>query len=379
MTEPIWLEVSVMLFAAMLGYLISRKMKQPVSIGIIIAGIIIGPSLLHIVSFTETISIIAQMGAIVLLFLVGLESDFSQIYTKKTLYIALGGVILPFVGGFFLSAALGFSVVVSLFIAAALTATSIGITAAVLREMGKLNTQTAKAILGAAVIDDILGLIILSIVIAVPTGIEITSVAFTILKAIGFVVVAALIGKHYVPKIVNRIDRKLGLGPEKEMFILAMGFAFGYSFVAEAIGLSAIVGAFMAGISLSRAEAVQFFYKGTEYLEAVFASIFFVALGVIVDLSSLFTNFYLIIALTVIAILTKLIGSSLPAKLAGFSKKDSLIIGVGMIPRGEVAVIIGLYGLTASIIDNSLYSAIVFMSFFTTIITPVLLKMVYKK
>src|SRR3989344_1732283 len=373
MAEPIWLEVSVMLFAAMLGYLISRKMKQPVSIGIIIAGIIIGPSLLHIVSFTETISIIAQMGAIVLLFLVGLESDFSQIYTKKTLYIALGGVILPFVGGFFLSAALGFSVVVSLFIAAALTATSIGITAAVLREMGKLNTQTAKAILGAAVIDDILGLIILSIVIAVPTGIEITSVAFTILKAIGFVVVSALIGKHYVPKIVNKINRKLGLGPEKEMFILAMGFAFGYSFAAEAIGLSAIVGAFMAGISLSQAESVQFFYKGTEYLEAIFASIFFVALGIIVDLSSLFSNFYLIIALTIIAILTKLIGSSLPAMKAGFSKKDSLIIGVGMIPRGEVAVIIGLYGLTASIIDNSLYSAIVFMSFFTTIITPVLL------
>ncbi|MBI5061569.1 MAG: cation:proton antiporter [Candidatus Aenigmarchaeota archaeon] len=285
------------------------------------------------------------------------------------------GVAVPFIIGFAASMLFGFNLVTSLFVSAALTATSIGITAAVLKEMKKIDTETAKLILGAAVIDDVLGLLVLSLVQSVPAGFSV-EIVFTVIKAVLFIGLAFVFGERFIPKMVDRFDLRV-LDP-KVTFMLAMCMAFGYAFVAEWIGLSAVVGAFVAGLSLSRSLNVVFFKKGTEYLEVIFTSIFFVSLGIIVNVSALFTSAMLIIALTIIAISTKLVGCGFVARKLGYSKKDSMIVGIGMIPRGEIAFIIGLYGLLAGVITQEIYSALVFMAFITTLITPYLLKRAYK-
>ncbi|HLD39083.1 MAG TPA: cation:proton antiporter [archaeon] len=373
----IWLELSIVLFAALIGYLFSRGIKQPVSIGLIIAGIIIGPSVFSAVNYTD-VSILAQIGGIILLFLVGLESNFREIYTKKAFKVALAGIFVPLIFGYIVALMFGLNTISALFIAAALSATSIGITAAVLKEMGKLSTETGKLIIGAAVIDDILGLLVLSVVASLPAGFEIFSVASTAIKAIVFVVVAIFIGDKLLVRLVDFFDYHIiGVHSPKTTFMLAMAIAFAYSFIAEWIGLSAIVGAFLAGISLARSRNVKLFYAGTEYLEAIFTSIFFVSLGIIVSISDAISVWPLIIVLTVVAAATKVIGCGYTAKKLGFSWKDSKIVGVGMMPRGEVALIIGLYGITLGVITNAVYSAIVFMAFLTTILTPFILNKLY--
>jgi len=374
----IWFELSIVLFAALIGYLFSRSIKQPVSIGLILLGIIIGPSVLSLVQY-EDVSILAQIGGIILLFLVGLESNFREIYTKNAFKIAIVGVIVPIIGGYIVAVAFGLDTPSALFVAAVLSATSIGITAAVLKEIGKISSETGKLIIGAAVIDDILGLIVLSVVSGVPTGIEISGVVWTTFKAVIFVVVAIFVGDKILSRLVDFFDyHVIGVHSPKTTFMLAMGLAFAYSFIAEYIGLSAIVGAFLAGVSLARSRNVRLFYAGTEYLEAIFTSIFFVSLGIIVSLSEALAIWPFILVLTIVAALTKIVGCGFVAWKLKFSKKDAQIIGVGMMPRGEVALIVGLYGLTLGIISNSIYSAIVFMSFLTTLATPFMLNRLYK-
>ncbi len=375
----IWLELSIVLFAALIGYLFSRGIKQPVSIGLILVGIIIGPSFFSLIKY-ENVSMLAQIGGIILLFLVGLESNFKEIYTKKAFKIAAAGVAVPFIIGYATCILFGLDTTSSLFIAAALSATSIGITAAVLKELGKISTEAAKLIIGAAVIDDILGLLILSVVSSIPGGFEIVSISLTAIKAIIFVFAAVLIGDKLLARLIDLFDYHIiGVHSPKTTFMLAMALAFAYSFIAEWIGLSAIVGAFLAGVSLARSRNVKLFYAGTEYLEIIFTSIFFVSLGTIVNIGEAMSVWMLIIALTVVAILTKIVGCGYTAKKLGFSSKDSKIIGVGMMPRGEVALIIGLYGITLGVISNSIYSAIVLMSFITTIITPFMLNKLYSE
>src|SRR3989338_4868202 len=306
--ELIWFELSIVLFAALVGYLFSRSIMQPVSIGLIIVGIAIGPSVFSLVDYAD-VSILAQIGGIILLFLVGLESNFREIYTRKAFQVALAGVAVPFVAGYLTALAFGLDSVSSLFIAAAISATSIGITAAVLKELGKINSETAKLIIGAAVIDDILGLIVLSVVASVPGGLQVAGVALTVIKALVFVIVAILVGDKLLSRLVDFFDyHVIGVHSPKTTFMLAMGLAFAYSFIAEYIGLSAIVGAFLAGVSLARSMNVRLFYVGTEYLEVIFTSIFFVSLGIIVSLSEALAIWPFILVLTIVAALTKIVG-----------------------------------------------------------------------
>ncbi|MBI2075866.1 MAG: cation:proton antiporter [Candidatus Aenigmarchaeota archaeon] len=375
----IWLEISIVLFAAIFGYLLSRSMRQPISIGLILVGVVIGPSVFSLVDY-EDVSILAQIGGIILLFLVGLGSNFREIYTKSAFKVAVAGVVVPAIAGYLVGLSFGLSVAPALFIAAALSATSIGITAAVLKEMGKMSTETAKLIIGAAVIDDILGLFVLSIVSSVTNGIQILSILLTAGKAIVFVGAAMLIGDKILPRVVDLFDyRIIGVHSPKTTFMLSMALAFAYSFIAESIGLSAIVGSFLAGVSLANSRNVKLFYAGTEYMEAIFTSVFFVSLGIIVSLAEAIAVWPLIVALTLAAALSKIIGCGFTARRLGLSSGDAKIVGVGMMPRGEVALIIGLYGITIGAITNSIYSAIVFMSFLTTLATPFILNKMYSK
>ncbi len=372
-------QMSLLMFVALAGYLIAYRINQSAVVGIILAGIVVGPSLLGLVTYTDFVSTLAHLGAVVLLFTIGLEFSIKDIVKIRYVVIALFGIIVPALGGFFLASLFNFAFNACVFIGTALTATSIAITANVLREMGKLQTETAKAIIGAAVIDDVLALLALSISEGVVSG-EISSISLlvTTAKAIGFIILGIFVGQLLLRRLIIRLDRTKIAGKYPEsIFIFAIMIAFLYAMAAEFVGLSAIVGSFLAGASFAGVKLIRgkIFREGAEHLQIIFASIFFVSLGVIMDLHYVTTNLlWFVLALSAVAILTKVIGCGIPAIIQGMSIKDSLIIGTGMAPRGEVAMIVALIGLSQNLIDQSTYSALILMSLLTTIIPPLVLR-----
>ncbi len=378
-TSTIEFQISLLLFVAIVGYLIATRINQSPVIGQILAGILIGPSLLNLITYTDFIRSMAQLGAVILLFVIGLEFKLKDIFNVRYTAIALVGVIVPWIGGFLTGKAFGYSFDNAVFIGTALTATSIAITANVLKEMNKLKTEAAKAIMGAAIIDDVLALLALSLSKQVVNGtFSLAAAIVPIIKALLFLVVGIYLGQNFFRRLIERADETVALQKYPEfVFIFTMAFAFVYAMAAELLNLSAIVGAFLAGISLEGAVICNSknYKEGAEYLRIIFASIFFVSLGVLVDVRAVTQAvIWFVIALTVVAVLTKVIGCFVPAKLQGMSTKDAAIVGVGMSPRGEVAMIVGLIGLNQGIIHQEIYAAIILMSIITTILTPIILQ-----
>ena len=372
-------QMSLLLFVSLAGYLIASKINQSAVIGEIIIGLIIGPSFLGLITYTDFVASIAHIGAIILLFVVGLEFRLKDIFNLKYSAIALVGVIVPWIGGFFVAKTFGYGFGPAIFVGTALTATSIAITANVLREMGKLKTEAAKAIIGAAVIDDILGLLALSFTQEIVNrSVSFSSIIFIAAKSIGFIAIGAFFGYKFLTKFIESIDKsKIAKKFPEFVFIFAIMIAFFYSMIAETIGLSAIVGSFLAGVCL---EGVVIrhgkdYREGAEYLHIIFASIFFVSLGILADFHALTANIiWFLIVLTIVAVLIKVIGCYIPSRLLRMNHKDSLAIGWGMSPRGEVAMIVALIGLNSAIIGQGIYISIVLMSLLTTILTPIILK-----
>ena len=372
-------QMSLLLFVALGGYLLASKINQSAIVGIIFAGLIIGPSVLGLVTYTDFVKSIANLGGIILLFVIGLEFKVRDIFKWKHGHIALIGVIVPWIGGYLVAKLFGYPFATAIFIGTALTATSIAITANVLRERGQLQSEVAKAIIGAAVIDDVLGLLVLSISQNIITGnFAFSSIVFTMIKALLFVVLGVIIGAMYISKAIRKIDDSaLAQKYPETIFIFAMMIAFLYALLAESIGLSSIIGAFIAGISLEGVivKRGKDYKQGAEYLQIIFASIFFISLGILADIHALTWGVILFLfVLTIIAILTKLIGCYTPARLQGMSEKDSLAVWFGMSPRGEVAMIVALIGLNAGIIKQDIYVSLVFMSLITTILVPIILR-----
>jgi Kef-type K+ transport system membrane component KefB len=372
-------QLSLLLFVALAGYLIASKINQSAIVWEILIGIAIGPSLLGLITYTESVQTFAQLGAVVLLFVVGLEFKIKDVFTVKYGVIALIGVIVPWVGGFFLADLFGFDFVSSVFVGTALTATSVAITANVLREMGKLQTEAAKAIIGAAVIDDVIGLLVLSLSMQVVSdSISLVPIIIIIIEAVVFMVLGAYIGYVYLSKLIEKFDttKLAGRFPET-VFIFAMMIAFFYAMIAELIGLSAIVGAFLAGVALSGCviKRGKNFKEGAEYLQIIFASIFFVSLGILADFHILTLQiFWFLIALIAVAFLTKIIGCYIGARIGRMSHKNSLTVGMGMAPRGEVAMIVALIGLNLGVIQQDIYISLILMSLLTTIFVPIILR-----
>jgi len=372
-------QLSLLLFVALAGYLIASKINQSAIVWEILVGIAIGPSLLGLITYTDSVQIFAQLGAVVLLFVVGLEFNIKDVFNLKYGIIALIGVIVPWFGGFFLAEFFGYDFISSVFVGTALTATSIAITANVLREMGKLQTEAAKAIIGAAVIDDVLGLLVLSFSMQLKSDtISIVPIVLVIIEAVVFMVVGGYVGHVYLSRLIERLDATKFAGRYPEaIFLFAMMIAFIYSMIAELIGLSAIVGAFLAGVALTSCiiKHGKNFKEGAEYLMIIFASIFFVSLGILADFHALTLQIlWFLIALTIIAFLTKIIGCYLGARIGRMSHKNSLIVGMGMAPRGEVAMIVALIGLNLGVIQQDIYVSIILMSLLTTIFVPIILR-----
>jgi len=372
-------QLSLLLFVSLAGFLIASKINQSAIVWEILIGIAIGPSLLGLITYTQSVESFAQLGAVVLLFVVGLEFNIKDVFTLRYGVIALIGVIVPWLGGYFLANFFGYDFISSVFVGTALTATSVAITANVLRELGRLQTEAAKAIIGAAVIDDVLGLLVLSFSMEVARKtMDLAPLVLIIIEAAVFMILGAYVGHRYLSALLERFDATTLAGRYPEtVFILAMMLAFLYAMIAEAIGLSAIVGSFLAGVALTGViiRRGKSFKEGAEYLQILFASIFFVSLGILADFHALTMHIlWFLLALTIVAFLTKIIGCYIGARIERLSHRTSLAVGMGMAPRGEVAMIVALIGLNLGVIRQDIYVSIILMSLLTTIFVPIILR-----
>lgn len=380
--------VAIILLSTKIFSLLSQKVNMPQVVGALLVGVLLGPSCLNILHETDFLTKSAEIGVIFLMFLAGLDTDFDDLKAtgKSAVIIAFVGVLIP-LGSGFLTYFLFFHgerpdtmiFLESTFVGIVLTATSVSITVETLREMGKLKGKMGTSILGAAIIDDILGIIALTVItsFAVP-GVEIMVV---LLKIFLFFVFIAVCGFF-----VFRLFRKLEIvyGTKRRVAIYAVVFCLLLSYISEVyFGVADITGAYFAGLILFNVTETKSYIASkiniTSYM--FFTPIFFASIGiktVIMGMSQELILFTL--ALLIVAILSKIVGCGLGAKICGFSNMDSLAIGVGMISRGEVALIVAQKGEQAGLISSTLFPAIVLVVIVTTLITPILLKtVVYMK
>lgn len=364
------LEIFFLLAAAQLLGRLFQRLGQPAVIGQLLAGIAVGPSLLGLAHEGEILAFLAELGAVVLLFMVGLEVRLRDILSvgKEAVAVALIGVALPLGFGYAYGIFIGFDQLPALFLGTALVATSVGITAAVLQEIGVLSRTYSRIILGAAVIDDVLGLIVLAIVSGISqTGsVEAGAIVQLSLLSVGFVAGAMLL----VP-VVRRIPlEKLPFGGP---FSVALTLAIGMSGLATAIGLAPIVGAFFAGMLLAEVQEKYDLDGPTHALELFLTPLFFAMIGVRLDLGALLDPTTLAVGgvASAIAIGCKLLGG-LGAITRGV--RQTVLVGVGMVPRGEVGLIVAAIGLSAGAVDQREYAVVLLVVLVTTLVVPFALR-----
>jgi len=379
MHESIELQMSLLLAVALAGHLLSSLLRQPAVVGQILAGLVVGPSVFGWITYTSFVANIAHLGAIILLFVVGLEFRARELAAVRPFLIAVAGVVVPWLTGYLLARGFGFETSRALLIGVALSATSIAITADTLRELGRLQSPEARLIIGAAVIDDVLALLALSLTDQVGSGaLEPIMIVLLVVKAVAFIAVGAWLGQRLLRQLCEKIDTsQLSDRSPEFVFVLGLLTAFIYALVAEHLGLSAIVGAFVAGVVFEgiRVNKSRSVHIGAEYVRAAFGAVFFVSLGVLADLRTLDTDTLIFAgALTLVAFFSKFVGCGLTARMTGLGSKDSMVIGIGMAPRGEVAMVIALLALNQGIIEQPTYVALVLMSLFTTLLVPLLLR-----
>ncbi|MFH1447460.1 MAG: cation:proton antiporter, partial [Candidatus Micrarchaeota archaeon] len=311
------------------------------------------------------VTIFAQLGAIILLFKVGLHSKIEHIFSRENFLVALAGVIFPFTVGYAYATYTGENFAYTMFMAATLTATSVGVTVAILKEMNVVKERFSQVIIGAAVIDDVLALLILSLVLNMTSGegAQLESIASTFFTALIFIAGAVISGKYFI----RYFDRR-ELGARR--FTLALALMLFFSYVAEVVNLSAIVGAFIAGLILNKSRHYGSLEEKTYGLELMFMPIFFISLGMLVDVSAISEFFIPILIITFLAIITKLIGCTMASLYAKLSASEALVVGAGMVPRGEVALIIASIGLSKAVLTQQEYSIMASMALLTTFFAP---------
>lgn len=378
------LSIALILISTKVLGLFSKKIKLPQVVGALIAGVIMGPACLGWIHNTEMLSCLSEIGVIVLMFAAGLETDINELKRtgKASFLIALIGVIVPMLGGaaaayFFNDSVDGNKMLQNIFIGIILTATSVSITVETLKEMGKLSTPAGNAILGAAIIDDILGIIALTMVISMADSS--VSIGMVLLKILGFFVFTfvAAVGYHYAfKKWTDNNPVKL-----RRYVVISFAFCLVLAYCAEEFfGVADITGAFFAGLAISGTKKADYVTKRFDTLSYLLLSpIFFASIGLKVVLPKMNLEIVLFtVIICLVAVLTKVIGCGLGAKICKYTNKESLQIGVGMISRGEVALIVANKGEAVGLMSDKFFAPIVIMVVLTTIITPVLLKVVFK-
>ncbi len=380
------LDLALILLSTKLLGILTKKVKMPQVVGALLAGLILGPAVLNILQETELITQLAELGVIILMFTAGLETDIHELKKtgKASFIIALLGVILPLVGGFAIATIFNkdantsdhMVLLQNIFIGVVLTATSVSITVETLKELGKLNTKAGNAILGAALIDDILGIIALTLITSFAD--KSVNVWMVLLQIVGFFAVAAVFGFLFYwlfNKWVKRYKKD-----KRRFVIISFVFCLAFSYVAEEFfGVADITGAFIAGMIISNTQRSKYIASRFETLSYILLSpIFFASIGIKVQLTAMSGPIIVFTVLIVlIAIITKIIGCGVGAKLCKFSNKESLQVGVGMISRGEVALIVANKGMALSLMPVAFFGPMVIMVIITTIVTPILLKFVF--
>ena len=370
----IFTDLAVILIVAKLAAELFERIKVPAVLGEIIAGIVIGPSMLGLIDPSDAMRVLAEIGVIILLAEVGLEMDLTELRRvgKASMLVAIIGVVVPMSSGVLAGSILGESLNASLFLGAALAATSVGITARVFGDLKALSSTEARIVLGAAVADDVFGLIILTVVtrIVQQGSIDIAGLASTIGLAVGFLTIAGGIGIFVVPKIFAWVGVH-ALSPAT-IGVLAAGITFGFSAAASGAQLAPIIGAFIAGTALSRTPQHDRIARDFKALGSIFIPVFFLQIGIDTDVTKFFSANVLLIAfvLTVIAIGGKIIA----ALGARGTNTDKILIGIGMIPRGEVGLIFASIGVAVGVFDADLYAVVLLVVLLTTVITPPLLR-----
>lgn len=355
-----------------------EQLTLPAVLGEILAGIILGPHLTALVVPSDTVESIAEIGAIFLLFTVGLETRPGDLIKvgRQSLRVAVAGVVVPFVLGFTYLHLRHTAVHESVFIAAAMVATSVGITARVLSDLHALNTREARVILGAAVFDDILGMVVLTIVAGMVAGENVRWLHLGVLvaEALGFAIFMIFIG----PRVVRRIRPGLKrMSSHDAPLILALAICLGLSVAATKIGMAAIIGAFFAGLVFADYSPEWNLQPRAHAIVEFLAPFFFFVMGARLDVH-LFTGsvWLTAIVISVLAIISKVLGCGLPMLLDGIHSATK--VGVGMLPRGEVALIVALIGLQSKAISQEGYAVVIFMAAITTLIAPPLLRYLFR-
>ena len=372
------LQIAIILLATKIAGHVSVRFGQPSVLGKILVGIILGPALLGWVQDTEIVTIFSQIGVLLLMFLAGLETDLKDLNKNKkaAIFVAFGGIIAPIIGGYIASQFYGFSVGESIFVGLLLSATSVSISVQVLRELGWLNSKEGSTLLGAAVLDDIVVVILIAIAMSFFVGTDV-SIALLIGKKILFFIIIILAAKWLIPRFIQLFSKfKVTEGTLSAGLIICFSFAY----FAEYLGIAGIIGTFFAGIAIAQTKFKEEIEQKVEPIAyGLFVPFFFVSIGLAVSFEGIGDQIGFIIVFSVIAVITKFVGSGIGARLSGFNTKSSMGIGAGMISRGEVALILAVMGLESGLLPAQYYTSLIIVIIVTTIVTPPLLKAIFGK
>jgi Kef-type K+ transport system membrane component KefB len=393
--------LSLIIAAAKLSGAAATRLGQPAVFGEILAGLLLGPTVLNILAWPifsapvvapgiepsgpllPLISDLAEVGVILLMFVAGLETDLAQMRRvgPAAFWSAAGGVVLPFLGGIMTAAAFGMPVLwQGVFIGTVLTATSVSISAQTLMELGVLRSKEGSTILGAAVIDDVMGIIVLSVVVAFAQASG--NVNFGEVLIIGVRLVVFFAGALIIGRSFERVAGwGHGLGVSQGLLATVIFVAFLYAWTAEYVGgVAAITGSYLAGVLFTPTRFKKEIDQGIHPLTySVLVPIFFISIGLRANGRELGSQVLFTLTLVLVAIVTKAIGCALLSRMCGFTTKESVRVGVGMISRGEVGLIIAGYGLSHGLIGQDVFSASVIMVLATTMVTPPLLRMTFPR
>lgn len=370
-------ELMIILVATKLAGDLAARLGQPSVLGKLLIGLILGPSVLGWIENTEVLSEISQIGVILLMFIAGLETDLKEFKRsgKAGALVGLGGIVVPLGLGWLSGLAIGLDTLEAIFLGLLLSATSVSITVQSLREMGQLNTREGNTLMSAAVIDDVVVVILLAFLLGFAGGD--VNLPLLIGKKIAFFLIAILVGWKGVPWLLQKF---VPLRVTESVITMALALCFLFAWFAELSGVAAIIGAYIAGVAISQTkQKAEVMHKTETIAYSIFVPVFFTSIGVMTEIQGIGGNWWLVVVLSVVAVLTKWVGSGVGAKLAGFSTPSSLAVGAGMVSRGEVALIIAAIGMEAGLLDSSLFAVLVVVVLVTTVLTPPLLKMTFPK
>ena len=360
---------------------ISRRVGMPAVIGQLLVGIVLGPAILGWVTSNNFVHIFSEIGVVILMFMAGLESDLDLLkkYLKPATSVALFGVIAPIILVYLLGRIYNFTNEEAIFLGVTFAATSVSISVEVLKELKKLDTKEGTTILGAAVIDDILAVLILSVLVSIFSDVAQAEGGHTqsnlgvgiLIQVIYFIGIYLVF--RWIAPLLMKISEKLPISSSE--ILMSLVICLGMAFFADLVGLSAVVGSFFAGVAVAQTPYKQEIDSSIEPIGyAVFIPMFFVSIGLNMTFKGLLTNWLFIVILLVLALLTKWGGCGLGAKMLGMSWYSGDIIGAGMVSRGEMALIIAQVGYEAHLLSDKFYSSVIIVIILTTIIAPFMLK-----